>query len=208
MLGCFAVQAMAIGCSKDPPAEENAFSSGPKRGGDDDVGDDDSPPGPTSGLPKPAPDSSSGGRRVDAGALGTSGDCIEIEPEVLTYSVIEEGLAIYNSEVDAKGHAGRMDLLFVTAEKRTEDLGRGMSPNYRTCEYCVSVEVTDSGRRFFQQSGTLTVNAASDIYVGLLDATLTDVKLVEVTYDEDLNTTPVENGACLHVANASLSVTP
>lgn len=208
VLGCLAVQAAAIGCSKEEPVE-NGFQSGPVRG-DDDQGDDDDDdqPGPTSGLPKPSPNSSSSGGKTDAGSLGTSSGCIEIEPDVLTYSVLEEGLAIYNSRIDAAGHAGLMDLLFVTDEAREEDLATGLSANYRTCEYCVRVEIEDSGRTFFQQSGMLTIDPASDIYTGTLDATLTDVKLIEVTYDDDLNSIPVANGVCLHVESASLSVTP
>ena len=215
LLACLGVFAAAAGCSSKDDPGDNAFSQGPNRldqGDDDDDGDDDQPTVTSGGLPKPAPPkgSSSGGGGSSGTLGGSSGACIEIEPGAFVTDSADDGLAIYSTTIDADGHEGNLRLLFVTDEARTEDLSSTLSSNYRTCEYCtdVSIAAGQGQRDFFQQSGTLTVDSSSDIYLGRLNATLTDVKLVEVTYDDDLNTTPVPNGVCLHVASATVDVSP
>jgi len=92
----------------------------------------------------------------------------------------------------------------------TFDLAAGMDNNYGTCSRCIRVfEDSDTGRMFFQQSGTLVIDPASTQLDGTINATLTNVTMIEVTIAPMTYTsTPVPNGACVHVASATIAVAP
>lgn len=210
----FGACAVAAGCSGSDDPDPNAFSQGPTRLGSSSSGEApiDRPEGSNGGLPKPAPPKSrDGGVRSDSGALDGGGACIELEPGSFVTTRAEPGLATYSDNLEVNGLSGTLRLLFVTDAKRSEDLSSELAANFRTCEYCTDVALAvgeNEQRDFFQQSGTLRVDATSTIYAGVLHATLTDVTLVEVTYDDDLNSTPVPNGACLHITRAQVDVVP
>jgi hypothetical protein len=95
--------------------------------------------------------------------------------------------------------------------KGTFNLATGIDNNYATCARCIRVFEDPSvpGRVFFQQSGTLVINQTSDQLKGTVSATITNLTLVEVTIDGGtFVSTPVPNGACLHIASAPIAVTP
>ncbi|MFO0613851.1 MAG: hypothetical protein U0414_14760 [Polyangiaceae bacterium] len=93
----------------------------------------------------------------------------------------------------------------------TFDLSMGGDDNYETCSRCVrgiSDVVSGTSKQFFQQSGTMTIPAGSMHLNGTINATLTDVTLIEVTIDPNtFVSTPVPNGACLHIASANVAAT-
>lgn len=89
------------------------------------------------------------------------------------------------------------------------DLAMGGDANYATCSRCVVLQQDPTAatpKAFFQMSGKITVDAASDQLNGTVTATLTDVTLVEVDIDSGTFTsTPVPGGACVHIATATVS---
>jgi hypothetical protein len=91
----------------------------------------------------------------------------------------------------------------------TFDLSMGGDINYATCSRCVSVSVDPSvpGKHFFQRAGTLVLAATSDQLNGKVSGTLTDVTLIEVTIaGGTFVSTPVQGGACLHIASAAVEL--
>ncbi|MBW2702643.1 MAG: hypothetical protein JRF33_17625 [Deltaproteobacteria bacterium] len=94
------------------------------------------------------------------------------------------------------------------------DLGDATNGNYISCMQCVRFfEDIDEGagttaRQYFQESGSMVIDAGSDPENGSLDMTLTDVTLIEVTVAADFTSTPVPGGQCLHITSAVLSSTP
>lgn len=197
---CFAVVSAAAACNKQNPSEDQLLPapdaiSRPPLGDDDD--DDD-----TGLLPDPVTATSSGGSGAHVNADG----CSELTASSFTAESVGDGLSIYVGAVESgNGHTAGFTLLFVTDQARTEDLGSELSRNYATCEYCTYADDA-SERIYFQKSGTLTVDASSDIYTGVLHATLTDATYIEAEFDDDLNTVPVEGGGCVHVASAAIDV--
>lgn len=95
----------------------------------------------------------------------------------------------------------------------TFDLTMDGDDNYGTCSRCIRVledADPDNGpaRQYFQKSGSLVVDAVSDQLHGKVHATLTDLTLVEVSVDDMSVSTPVANGACLHLASATITIDP
>jgi hypothetical protein len=93
----------------------------------------------------------------------------------------------------------------------TFDLASDDGGNYATCARCLLVVEDAFGnesRSYFPVAGTITVDRGSDPLKGKLSATLSDVSLVEVTIDPTtgFESTPVDDGACLHLASATVSV--
>jgi hypothetical protein len=91
------------------------------------------------------------------------------------------------------------------------DLAMAPDDNYKTCTNCVLLYQDPTamgvGKTFYQASGTLFVDQTSDINNGTLHATLTNVKLIEVTIDNTtFQSTPVAGGACVHIATATWDV--
>jgi hypothetical protein len=91
------------------------------------------------------------------------------------------------------------------------DLAAPGDDNYATCSRCVRLivdaEGQAAGKIFFQLSGTMDIDPASTQLSGTIDATLTDVTLVEVEIDPDtFESTPVSGGECLHLATGTIDV--
>lgn len=88
----------------------------------------------------------------------------------------------------------------------TYNLAAGDNANYKTCTECVLVyadyvEEEGYAKTYYQQSGTLKVDAVDDSnnIKGSINAVL-----VQVTIDEnDYTSTPVEGGSCLEIETAN-----
>jgi hypothetical protein len=100
------------------------------------------------------------------------------------------------------------------ADTGTFQLGAGTSrdSNYVSCARCLVV-YTDKGdageKRFFQRSGSITVEPSSQHMVARPNLTITDLTLEEVTWDDDLLISmPVVGGECLHLESATVFVPP
>ncbi|MCL2824826.1 MAG: hypothetical protein FWD57_12635, partial [Polyangiaceae bacterium] len=81
--------------------------------------------------------------------------------------------------------------------------------DYTKCEQCLLVfgdmEGSYGETLFAHQSGTLTIKSSvDDLWNHVIDATLEDVKLVEI--DSEFN--PVPNGLCLTIDNAPFVAAP
>lgn len=85
------------------------------------------------------------------------------------------------------------------------DLTMNGDDNFATCSRCLLVG--DGDRSYFQSQGTLVIESDSQQLTGYLNASVTGLRLVEVTIDPDTAaSTPVPNGACLEIASADLDV--
>jgi len=98
-----------------------------------------------------------------------------------------------------------LQLEFYARQTGTFDLAEAPNDDYATCKQCVRL-VLDGKREFFQAEGELVLDATSDPLGdpeavppgGALSARVTDLRLIEVTYDEEtFHTEPVPNGACI-----------
>lgn len=86
----------------------------------------------------------------------------------------------------------------------TFNLGTLDEAQYATCSRCVLVY--QDNKLFFQESGSLIVQSDSDQMNGAPNASLEDVTLIEVEISlEDLTSTPVEGGDCLHITQATVA---
>lgn len=89
--------------------------------------------------------------------------------------------------------------------------------NYADCPWCVMVAQDASEdpnampKYFFQDAGTLVIEAINPVN-GEMDAEskghLENVRLVEVTIDENYTSTPVPGGACLQIVQAAWDTMP
>lgn len=108
-------------------------------------------------------------------------------------------------------YGSAVDPAFNGEDTGTFDLTMNADNNYATCSRCIRMieDPMVPGRTFFTASGTMNIDAASTQLDGTVTATLTDVLLVEVTIDPDtFESTPVANGACLHIATADVQAAP
>lgn len=82
--------------------------------------------------------------------------------------------------------------------------GDGPDANYGTCAHCVvAFYGLDFTHAFIATGGTLTLTG--DPFTMMLNGTLDDVVLQEVTIEgDDLHSVPVPDGECLHLADVSL----
>lgn len=93
----------------------------------------------------------------------------------------------------------------------TYDLTAPGDDNYQTCSRCILMRqdiFTMSGKAYFQKSGTITVDATSDSVNGTLNATVTDLTLIEVEIDGDFFSNPIDGGDCIHIASITAAATP
>jgi hypothetical protein len=94
----------------------------------------------------------------------------------------------------------------------TFNLGVGIETNFATCAHCVLLFGLDGdgsvSKTFFQQSGTLNLVDVDDPLSADAAASLSTVKLVEVTIAPDFTSTPVPGGQCLTLSNYSFDTAP
>jgi hypothetical protein len=94
-------------------------------------------------------------------------------------------------------------LEFFVDDTGTFDLtSSGVNDNFQTCGQCVlvysDVLLNEADRFYFQSAGTITVDSEPGPFSGGLNATLTDVRLREVTINEyTYLSEPVPEGGCL-----------
>jgi Low-density lipoprotein receptor domain class A len=88
----------------------------------------------------------------------------------------------------------------------TFDLTQNGDDNYRTCARCLLVYADGGQKIFYPSQGTLEIAPGSKALGGTINATITNLELVEVTIADDLTSTPVPDGACLTVASAAVQV--
>ena len=156
----------------------------------------------------------------------TTGDTEDTEGETtgangcaqITVSNFTPGAFVYpTTDVDPNIGGADPELFrfeFYSPATGSFDLAAGLNDNYATCDQCLRLfeDVTedDIARQYFQQSGTIDIDASSDLGGGVLVATLTDVTLVEVTIDPDnaFESTPVPDGACVQINTQNVSVVP
>lgn len=155
-----------------------------------------------------AGESSSGGAGGEGG--GGSVDCTEIDLSAFETIVTSDYSRFLAEPTPNLG--GAADDIFVLelmaapfdgGDTGTFDLTENGDDNFQTCSRCFRV-LTDDNKMFFQSEGTLEIDEASMGLEGSLDATITNLKLVEVTIGNNSVSTPVPNGACLTIASATI----
>lgn len=162
------------------------------------------------------PDDVSGGaggaENGEGGAPSIPDSCAEITATGSWTEHLEDGYALYIDSISPNLGTPQADRLLVeffgSNEVGTFALGTGVDRSFFTCEQCVTVFVSDGttyGTNFFAAQGSFEIAESSVPMSGTLDATLADVTLLEVTDDFS---SFVANGECLHLASASLSLTP
>ncbi|MFO0749568.1 MAG: hypothetical protein U1F43_28440 [Myxococcota bacterium] len=117
----------------------------------------------------------------------------------------------------AESESDFLQLEFYSRATGNFDLATNEDADHATCKECVRM-VLDGKREFFQAGGKLELTAGSDVLGdpgadppgGALTATLKNVRLIEVTYDEEtFHAHPVEGGACIDlVVDAPLEKAP
>jgi hypothetical protein len=174
---------------------------------------------------------SGGSGGADGGTGGTDGgnggqggapprNCTEITPGTIVVAYDSHdvpSITRYYTELDsplAEPETDHMNLEFYDGggfdggQVGTFDLGTADESQYSSCARCLLVYQDYSsieGKLFFQESGTLVVNPGSDQMNGAPDVELQDVTLVEVVIGDDFVSTPVVDGACVHIQQATLS---
>jgi len=160
-----------------------------------------------------------------SGGTGGSANCTEITATDFAKAVADGTYAVYRTNPTpdlgdtTDTDAIQLELYGSTLgpnlngeAKGTFDLTQGGDDNYATCSRCIRaiVDPTSSAPKlFFQSAGTLAIADSSDALNGKLQATLTDITLIEVTIDSGtFESTPVAGGECLHLATATIDVTP
>jgi hypothetical protein len=139
------------------------------------------------------------------GSPGTT-SCVEITPGNGWSTAQYGSITVYDDSVTVNlgttttdtlqlfvmdGSTGTFDLSADT------DLRGGFSHGF----FLTVGDGTDSSTEFFQASGTLQISADSSPLDGTIDATATDVTLVQVYAG-----LPVPGGACLHFASATIQL--
>lgn len=174
----------AGGPGEDPAAVSGAGSGGegPSSG---DAGDN------SKGAPPPRP-------------------CREVEPSDV-WSVTQTNRSRYTAPLQPNLGSESLDYFELTFHSPGEGLFRLTEEDarYESCARCLLVRVPDEtplGRFFIASSGVLEIHPPSNATLGVLDASITDVRFVEIVLDETFHSTLVPAGECLHVASAVVEV--
>ncbi len=121
------------------------------------------------------------------------------------------GDAMATDQLSIEIYGALFDQAFDGEVPGTYDLAAPGDDNYQTCSRCIMMRgdlLTMNGKAYFQKSGSITIEASSDTVNGTLNATVTDLTLIEVEVDPDFYTTPVANGECFHIASITAAATP
>ncbi len=76
------------------------------------------------------------------------------------------------------------------------DLSAQNNSNYVNCDQCVLIKNND--KRYFQSEGTVKV-ISGDAYTPKSNVEITNLKLIEVTLDDNMESTLVNNGECIEI---------
>lgn len=160
------------------------------------------------------------GSAGEGGSAGNAGDnskgappprlCREIESSDV-WSVTDRDLSRYTAPLQPNLGSDSLDYFELTFHSPEEGLFRLTEEDarYESCARCLLVRVPDEtplGRFFIASSGLLEVHPPSNAPLGVLDATITDVRFEEITLDQAFRSTFVPAGECLHVASAVIEV--
>lgn len=74
--------------------------------------------------------------------------------------------------------------------------------NLRSCDICFSV-YEDGETMFFQQKGEITFSSFNS-QTGVFDAEIKNMRLVEISLDEDFSSIPVPGGKCLEITDSTI----
>jgi hypothetical protein len=91
------------------------------------------------------------------------------------------------------------------------DLGEE-SANYDDCDHCVLLREDrvdfQPTHVYFQSTGTIDVDPDSELIGTSMSAVFSGVRLVEVTFDDDNNSTPLPGGGCVDIVDATITGIP
>jgi hypothetical protein len=133
-------------------------------------------------------------------------DCVEVGVSAWN-ELLDTNDATYYSVITPNIGTAKSDLLALFEYSNAVGsfaLGHGIDSTFASCDRCLLADVpaAPSDRYFFAMGGTLDIASSSQPISGVLDATLTDVTLVELGYDH----LPLAGGACLHLASTTISL--
>lgn len=150
----------------------------------------------------------------DAGNVDAveGGRCVEASASLWALESYDDVSVRYAARISPDIEERPFDLLlemrrFAMSEfTGTFPLGTGPEENFASCARCVSAFFgTTSDRGYFAASGTLSLDVSPfDLE---LDLVLEDVTLIEVTIGDDLTSTPVAAGDCIHFARVEVQRT-
>ena len=176
----------------------------------------------TTGSTSSTGSTSTGSTGSGSSSSGGPGACIELGTAAFTQKNSDGTISSFVSTTTPNFGAAAADAIQLEfygsavgpglngEDKGSFDLANGIDDNYGTCARCFRVfedSADGGGRVFFQKAGTLVVDATSDQLNGSMTGTITDLTLIEVTIDDmTFTSTPVPNGACLHIATAPIAV--
>jgi hypothetical protein len=141
-----------------------------------------------------------------AGAFTLPTDCTEIGVGTWGVSTGSDGAEYYSHLSPNVGSPAQdvIGLLELSNDVGSFKLGTGDDASFWSCAQCLLVNIPDgttSGMNFFAMGGTLDISSSSQPFFGTMDATLSDVTLVQV----DASYEPIDSGQCLHLPSASMS---
>lgn len=160
----------------------------------------------------------SGGSGAQGGTASTGGsggaeNCTEITIDKLRSNVL-----ILNAKVNETLGAPTEDVFTIGFYPGTNmpvsgmvNLGAAPNNNYGTCKACISVNQDANDTLYFQDRGTLDLGAITFTEDDnepqfITGGSISNLRLVEVTVDEDLKSTPVPNGKCLTISNLPIEM--
>lgn len=144
-------------------------------------------------------------------ARGDAGECIAVTLENWELNQADDVSVRYRARVRPEIDGDAWDLYVEMLRYGDTEYvgtfplgGTGPDGNFGTCAHCViAFYGTTIDRGFLAEAGTLELGV--DPFSLDLDATLTGVRLREVTIEgDDLHSVPVPNGRCLDVADTSI----
>lgn len=171
----------------------------------------DADAGPDPGADAAAPDDA--GRPTDAGSDAGGDGCVQATVSDWRLQEMDDVSIRYRARFAPEVEDRPVDLILWFNRYATEyvgefPLGEGDDANFGSCARCVmGLYGPALEHGFFATEGTLTLR--EDPFTQRLDATLTGVRLVEVTITADATgaiiSTPVEDGACIDLAETTIS---
>ncbi|HTQ06456.1 MAG TPA: hypothetical protein VMI54_21500 [Polyangiaceae bacterium] len=140
----------------------------------------------------------------EGGAPGSPVDCLEIGVSTWNETPPGDPVLFYSYLSPNVGSSGEdeIGLLAYSNDVGIEDFSQVTSSS---CFECLNVDIPDptsSILKFVATKGTLDIADSSEPLSGVIDATLTDITLVEA---DSLNQ-PIPGGYCLHLASAHISL--
>lgn len=199
--------------STDSQNDDDADSSDSTDDSSDSQNDDDADSSDSSDSSDSTDDSS------DSQSDDDDSDTDTVDPEGCTIIKLNPNFYVHKKGfyvgqvTTALGDASLYDLLFIefrrnNIENIEYDLSSEENSNYANCKDCLILSQDYENaepKYYFQESGTIKVSNYNSSNYGL-KATIS-AKLVETRLDENYNSTPVENGACIRIVSKTVTAT-